>query len=240
VVDARCPQKGTGDDEAGTAVDGDADRLRRKQLKLEKRANRVKKDKTEKKGQGGKRQRQPDGVTDVPAARQQPDVATDGRKKKTKHTHKSAVGAARGQDGHEKVQGAHKGRKYTVSIALPGSIMTNAQSPQLRSYLAGQIARALAVFSVDEVIVFREDTTGQKGTEGVRERDGGGASMDPCMFLARLLQYLDCPQYLRKAFFPMHRDLQHAGLLNPLVAPHHMVSPLVMISAVRRAARSLL
>ena len=31
------------------------------------------------------------------------------------------------------------GRHYTVSLALPGSIMTNAQSPELKTYLAGQV-----------------------------------------------------------------------------------------------------
>lgn len=41
-------------------------------------------------------------------------------------------------------------------------------------------------------------------------------------FLARILQYLECPQYLRKNLFPIHPDLQFAGLLNPLDAPHHM------------------
>lgn len=43
-----------------------------------------------------------------------------------------------------------------------------------------------------------------------------------CAQLARILQYLECPQYLRKEFFPKHRDLDYAGLLNPLDAPHHM------------------
>jgi hypothetical protein len=39
----------------------------------------------------------------------------------------------------------------TFSIAVPGSILDNAQSPELRTYLAGQIARAACVFKVDEV-----------------------------------------------------------------------------------------
>jgi predicted SPOUT superfamily RNA methylase MTH1 len=30
--------------------------------------------------------------------------------------------------------------------------------------------------------------------------------------LARILQYLECPQYLRKSFFPQHKDLQYAGI----------------------------
>ena len=31
------------------------------------------------------------------------------------------------------------GRHFTVSLALPGSILDNAQSPELRTYLAGQV-----------------------------------------------------------------------------------------------------
>jgi predicted SPOUT superfamily RNA methylase MTH1 len=62
---------------------------------------------------------------------------------------------------HHAPQPAHtahtgQGRPYTVSIALPGSIVDNAQSAELRTYLAGQIGRALAVFNIDEVVIFRE------------------------------------------------------------------------------------
>jgi hypothetical protein len=37
-----------------------------------------------------------------------------------------------------------KGRDYTVSIALPGSILSNAQSLELRTYLAGQVIMILS------------------------------------------------------------------------------------------------
>ena len=42
----------------------------------------------------------------------------------------------------------------TLSIAVPGSILDNAQSAELRSYLAGQIARAACIYCVDEVCFF--------------------------------------------------------------------------------------
>ncbi|KAJ9588713.1 hypothetical protein L9F63_018005 [Diploptera punctata] len=42
----------------------------------------------------------------------------------------------------------------TLSIAVPGSILENAQSPELRTYLAGQIARAAGIFKIDEMIIF--------------------------------------------------------------------------------------
>ncbi|KAJ7377416.1 hypothetical protein OS493_029316 [Desmophyllum pertusum] len=109
------------------------------------------------------------------------------------------------------------GRQFTISLALPGSILDNAQSPELRTYLAGQIARALAVFSVDEVVIFDESGKAKReSNSGLNRRS------DPNVLLARILQYLECPQYLRKNFFPKHSDLQYAGLLNPLDTPHHM------------------
>ena len=145
----------------------------------------------------------------------------------------------------------------TVSIAIPGSVVSNAQTRELQTQLAGQIARAAAVFRIDEVIVF-DDGLGstlktfsnyrrgpsQQQQYRNRDRDGGDdnnhnkddiqvqkesdkpthlqPSTDPHAFLARILQYIECPQYLRRKFFPMHPDLHFAGLLPPLDAPHHL------------------
>ncbi|XP_025025717.1 putative methyltransferase C9orf114 homolog isoform X4 [Python bivittatus] len=113
-----------------------------------------------------------------------------------------------------------QGRHYTVSVAVPGSILSNAQSPELRTYLAGQIARACVIFCVDEIVVFDEEGESSKTIEG--EFEGIRGKGQACVQLARILQYLECPQYLRKSFFPKHQDLQFAGLLNPLDSPHHV------------------
>jgi len=43
-------------------------------------------------------------------------------------------------------------------------------------------------------------------------------------FIALLLNYLETPQYLRKALFKLEPDLQYAGILPPLRTPHHPVS----------------
>lgn len=112
---------------------------------------------------------------------------------------------------------AKSGRGYTVSIALPGSIMNNAQTPELRTYLAGQIARTAVVFNVDEIIVF--DETGEKVEDMTSVQSGKGYCN---IQLAHLLQYLECPQYLRKKFFPMHPNLKHVGVVNPLDCPSHV------------------
>ena len=104
------------------------------------------------------------------------------------------------------------GRAWTVTVAVPGSIVDNAQTHELRSYLVGQVARACAIFNVDEIVVFT--------SESGRAADAGRS--DGSVFMARLLQYIECPQYLRKHIFPVHPDLRCVGLLAPLDAPHHL------------------
>ncbi|XP_066259976.1 putative methyltransferase C9orf114 [Euwallacea similis] len=111
----------------------------------------------------------------------------------------------------------------TLSIAVPGSILENAQSAELRTYLAGQIARAACIFKVDEIVVF-DDYADEASAKKSRFDPGDGSteSRHSCVQLGRILQYLECPQYLRKHFFPIHKDLQYCGLVNPLNAPHHL------------------
>ena len=59
-------------------------------------------------------------------------------------------------------------------------------------------------------------------SRGRRARGASRQGTDGAIFMARLLQYLECPQYLRKHIFPVHNDLRHVGLLAPLDAPHHL------------------
>ncbi|XP_052895275.1 putative methyltransferase C9orf114 [Anopheles moucheti] len=113
----------------------------------------------------------------------------------------------------------------TISIAVPGSIMNNAQSPELRTYLAGQIARAACIFQIDEVVVFDDCGLSNQVTDRlntIQTSEGSTAARRCCIQLARILQYLECPQYLRKHFFPLHNDLKFSGLLNPLDSQHHL------------------
>jgi predicted SPOUT superfamily RNA methylase MTH1 len=49
-----------------------------------------------------------------------------------------------------------KGRNFTLSIAIPGSILGKIISRELKAYVAGQIARTAALFNVDEIIVYNE------------------------------------------------------------------------------------
>eukprot|EP00435_Cladocopium_sp_Y103_P071257 s177_g37.t1 len=106
------------------------------------------------------------------------------------------------------------GRSNTVSVALPASIVENAQGGELKALLVGQMARALTIYGVDEVVIFEDRSDAPSSDE-----DGISNGM---AFFARNLQYLETPQYLRKQLVPVHKDLKWVGLLAPLDAPHHL------------------
>lgn len=152
----------------------------------------------------------------------------------------------------ERVPCRNEPRHWTLSMAVPGSVVSNCQTRELRTLLVGQIARAAAVYQVDEIVVFDDklaDNTPQQQSRGgyhrgqrhrdrpTREESSDANNdttqqdnhnthdrvrSDPHTFMARVLQYLECPQYLRRSFFPMHPDLQFSGLLAPIDAPHHV------------------
>ncbi|CAL1141923.1 unnamed protein product [Cladocopium goreaui] len=106
------------------------------------------------------------------------------------------------------------GRSETLSVALPASIVENAQGGELKALLVGQMARALTIYGVDEVVIFEDRSDAPSSDE-----DGISNGM---AFFARNLQYLETPQYLRKQLVPVHKDLKWVGLLAPLDAPHHL------------------
>jgi predicted SPOUT superfamily RNA methylase MTH1 len=90
--------------------------------------------------------------------------------------------------------------------------------------LAGTIARALAVFSVDEVVIFDDLIPGQKQKQLNHSNDGETYTgfSDPCHFLLHLLSYLETPPYLRKSLFSLHPNLRTAGTLPSTDMPHHL------------------
>src|SRR5437660_7565463 len=72
----------------------------------------------------------------------------------------------------------------------------SAQSHELKTQLAGQIARALAVFCADEVVVYDDGSQ-------PKHKAFQSSSM-----LVHVLSYLEFPQYLRKSLFPIHDNLR--------------------------------
>ena len=100
----------------------------------------------------------------------------------------------------------------TVSVAIPSSVLKQGQSKELRTHLIGRIARTLALFQVDEVVVFVDSNYELQLEEDKRHSTS----------FSRILQYIETPPYLRKELFPMSSDLKFCGMLPPLETPHHM------------------
>jgi len=130
------------------------------------------------------------------------------KREKRKRRREGCLGDA-GEMDREEVEAPKGGRPWTVSIAVAGSIVENAQKFDLKTALAGQIARAATIFNVDEVVVYDDLYHASTGHSHAST------------FLARVLQYLEMPQYLRRALVPVHPDLKLCGTLPPLDAPHH-------------------
>lgn len=85
-------------------------------------------------------------------------------------------------------------------MAVSASCIENAQHIELATWLAGQIARAAAVFNVDEVVVIDESNP-QPGQVG-----------KAAALLARVLQHMETPQYLRKCANAMQAAATHTRL----------------------------
>jgi len=97
-----------------------------------------------------------------------------------------------------------------LSIAIPASVISDTPHLREKTSKIGSIARSAAIFRVDEIIVYPDNTKQNQH----RDID----------FIALLLNYLETPQYLRKALFKLEPDLQYAGILPPLRTPHHPLS----------------
>ena len=141
--------------------------------------------------------------------------------------------------------GGRGGRKFTISVAFSAAVVAVAQTRLLASLVTAQLARAAAVFCIDEVVIFADESSASSsvsssaapkqqtftsrfkyagapgGAQPSRAATTASTSEEDAAFAARLMQFLDTPQYLRRALVPVDPHLRFAGHLPPLDAPHH-------------------
>lgn len=90
--------------------------------------------------------------------------------------------------------------------------------------IPGRIARALAVFSIDEVVIFDDaapaDRPAKRFHAGVDHASYTGDT-DPAHFLTHILSFLEAPPMMRRTLFPLHPNLRLTALLPSLDMPHH-------------------
>jgi predicted SPOUT superfamily RNA methylase MTH1 len=95
-----------------------------------------------------------------------------------------------------------------LAIAVPASVISDTPHLREKTSKIGLIGRTMAVFRVDEIIVYPDNA-------------GKGEQKNEADLIMLLLAYLEMPQYLRKRFFRIDPRLQYAGILPPLRTPHH-------------------
>lgn len=88
-----------------------------------------------------------------------------------------------------------------------------------RMAVPSRIARALAIFSVDEVIVYDDSPASSRPHS--TDTSAYTGDTDPCHFLTHVLSYLEAPPFMRKALFPLHPNLRLTSALPGLDTPHH-------------------
>lgn len=91
---------------------------------------------------------------------------------------------------------------FPIYPRRPQLISLNSLHSDAQSYTIARIARSLAIFSIDEAIVFADSPSSANNVDTI----------------AALLAYLDCPPFMRKHLFPPISD---AESLPALDTPHH-------------------
>src|SRR5919112_2148773 len=94
-------------------------------------------------------------------------------------------------------------------IAIPDSSLSDEQTKRDKSIKIAQFARACSIFRVKRIYIYHDSLS--------------HFEKEDSYLLKTILRYLDTPQYLRKILFPMMHQLQYAGVLHPIKAPHHRV-----------------
>jgi predicted SPOUT superfamily RNA methylase MTH1 len=97
--------------------------------------------------------------------------------------------------------------KNKLTIAIPASIISDTPHLREKTFKIGSIARTAAIFRVNEIIIY-PDNKRVNQTQDLK-------------LIAKLLNYIETPQYLRKNLYKIESDLQYAGILPPLRTPHH-------------------
>ncbi len=98
-------------------------------------------------------------------------------------------------------------RAQWLSVALPSSFTRDVPHLREKTGRVGLIARSLAIFRVNEVLVYDDEPGKNSDIEG--------------RLLDKLLTFQETPQYLRRAMFKQDPDLQFSGILPPLRMPSH-------------------
>ncbi|WP_455141000.1 putative RNA uridine N3 methyltransferase [Candidatus Hodarchaeum mangrovi] len=116
----------------------------------------------------------------------------------------------------------------TFTIAIPDSAVSDCSDIRAKTEKIFQFARISAIYQVPDIMIYHDPFL--KPEEAHRESRR----------IRRILEYIECPQYLRKRLFPISRDTSAVGVLSPLATPHHVLSKEIKPNEIREAVIFLL
>jgi len=96
-------------------------------------------------------------------------------------------------------------RKKKIVTLIPSSVLSVDSSLLEKTYKAGYLSRTLALYRIDEVIIYS---------------DANSTNFD-AKFLELILKYQVTPPHIKKKLFKKSRLLRYAGLLPPVRLPNH-------------------
>lgn len=94
---------------------------------------------------------------------------------------------------------------FSINVAIPDSLLMEEDNLRDKTVKIGIIARALAIYKVKRVYIFRDPKEEKPEGELIRE----------------ILNFIVTPQYLRRRLFAIKPHLKYAGTLPPLKIPSH-------------------
>ncbi len=96
-------------------------------------------------------------------------------------------------------------RKY---LFIPSSYSKDVRDERLRVFKIGILGRTAAIFRIDKIIVYDDKDA---KIEGRKE----------AAYMKDVLEYMECPQYLRKHLYPKRKEFKYIGALPPLRTKGH-------------------
>ena len=92
-------------------------------------------------------------------------------------------------------------------VAIPDSSLSDEQTKRDKSVKISQFARCCSIFRVKRIYIYHDSLSQFES--------------DDSDLLKTILRFLDTPQYLRRVLYPKMPQLEYAGILHPIKAPHH-------------------
>jgi methyltransferase len=92
-------------------------------------------------------------------------------------------------------------------LTMPDSSLSDEQTKRDKSIKIARFARACSIFRVKRIYIYHDSLS--------------EFEKDDLHLIKTMLRYLDTPQYLRKMLYPRMQQLEYAGILHPIKAPHH-------------------